>query len=429
MASDFLTTFEKIKLDAESRQFFHDVTVEYMKTNSSGELVQICIRSSHLIPKTVIYNAEAEIIRAYFGTGQTNVTISEHFELSGLYTPKTLWDVYKESIYTELRSHSSLSYSILKNATVEFPSDDEMTIKLTDSLIARKREWELKGFLSTIFEDRCNLKVKCNCVFEEQEEDFRTEKEHKINLMVADISRRVYTVKDDSKDDEIATYGIENKADTKASADKPSEKVEKPKEEKKSFEKKSFERKGKFSSWKNAKDENGNVRSIRRSDNPDILYGKEFLGDPTPISEIVDEIGEVVIRGKIISMEDRALRNEKHLFTFSVTDFTDSIICKIFVYEEQKAEFESSVKVGEFVKLKGIAAYDSFSKEISIGSISGIAKIGNFTTKRKDLSLKKRVELHCHTKFSDMDGISYAKDIIKEPIPGAGIQLPSPITV
>ena len=30
-----------------------------------------------------------------------------------------------------------------------------------------------------------------------------------------------------------------------------------------------------------------------------------------------------------------------------------------------------------------------------------------------DHSAKKRVELHCHTKMSDMDGVSEAKDIVK----------------
>lgn len=30
-----------------------------------------------------------------------------------------------------------------------------------------------------------------------------------------------------------------------------------------------------------------------------------------------------------------------------------------------------------------------------------------------DTSVKKRVELHCHTKMSDMDGVSEAKDIVK----------------
>ena len=46
----------------------------------------------------------------------------------------------------------------------------------------------------------------------------------------------------------------------------------------------------------------------------------------------------------IFAMDDRPIRNEKHLFTFSVTDFTDSIVCKVFVFEEHKKDFESLVK-------------------------------------------------------------------------------------
>ena len=44
---------------------------------------------------------------------------------------------------------------------------------------------------------------------------------------------------------------------------------------------------------------------------PDIFYGRPFEGDETPISEINDEIGEVIVRGKIIQMETRQIRNEK----------------------------------------------------------------------------------------------------------------------
>ena len=54
-----------------------------------------------------------------------------------------------------------------------------------------------------------------------------------------------------------------------------------------------------------------------------------------------------------------------------------------------------------------------FDKELTIGSVIGIRKIADFTTSRKDLSVRKRVELHCHTKMSDMDGVSEAKDIVK----------------
>ena len=45
--------------------------------------------------------------------------------------------------------------------------------------------------------------------------------------------------------------------------------------------------------------------------------------------------------------------------------------------------------------------------------MAGIKKCEDFTSKRMDHSLEKRVELHCHTKMSEMDGVSEVKDIIK----------------
>lgn len=57
---------------------------------------------------------------------------------------------------------------------------------------------------------------------------------------------------------------------------------------------------------------------------------------------------------------------------------------------------------------------DKFDHELTIGSVGGIRKINDFTVKRKDNAEVKRVELHCHTKMSDMDGVSEVSDIVKQ---------------
>ena len=76
-------------------------------------------------------------------------------------------------------------------------------------------------------------------------------------------------------------------------------------------------------------------------------------------------------------------------------------------------ELLGSLKKGGFVKIKGVTTIDKFDGELTIGSVTGIKKIGDFTVKREDLNPLKRVELHCHTKMSDMDGVSEVKDIVK----------------
>ena len=89
-----------------------------------------------------------------------------------------------------------------------------------------------------------------------------------------------------------------------------------------------------------------------------------------------------------------------------MTDFTDSIVVKMFLRNEQVPEVTESVKKGAFLKLKGVTTIDRFDSELTIGNITGIKKIANFTSTRMDTSPQKRVELHCHTKMSDM-AVSY----------------------
>ena len=153
--------------------------------------------------------------------------------------------------------------------------------------------------------------------------------------------------------------------------------------------------------------------SARRSDNPDVVYGRDFEGEPAWIEQITGEIGEVILRGQILELEARELRNEKTILIFSITDFTDTIGVKLFLKNEQAQEVLGQIKKGGFYKLRGVTTIDRFDSQLTIGNVFGIKKIPDFREKRMDTSPEKRVELHCHTKMSDMDGVSDVKDIIE----------------
>jgi DNA polymerase-3 subunit alpha (Gram-positive type) len=172
-------------------------------------------------------------------------------------------------------------------------------------------------------------------------------------------------------------------------------------------------KKGDFKGGKREFGRNDFGGSVKRSDNPDVLYGRDFEDEAMKIEDIIGEMGEVVIRGKILTLETREIKNEKTIIIFDVTDFTDTMTVKMFAKNEQVKEITSGVKAGAFVKVKGISMIDKFDHELTIGSVAGIKKIPDFTTSRMDTAPHKRVELHCHTKMSDMDGVSEAKDIVK----------------
>ena len=151
----------------------------------------------------------------------------------------------------------------------------------------------------------------------------------------------------------------------------------------------------------------------KKSDHPDVLYGRDFEDDFIELERIEGEIGEVTIRGKILDKDSRLLRSGKTIIIFHITDFTDTITVKVFANEDTLEDLNNAIKEKNFIRLQGMTTIDRFDGELTIGSIRGIKKYEDFTSKRTDNSPVKRVELHCHTKMSDMDGVSEVKDIVK----------------
>ena len=170
---------------------------------------------------------------------------------------------------------------------------------------------------------------------------------------------------------------------------------------------------GRKGEWGKKSERADGRRAVKRSDNPDVLYGRDFDEEAMPIEDIIGEMGEVVIRGQILKMDKREIKNERTILIYDVTDYTDTMTIKLFAHNDQVEEITSGMKPGAFIKLKGMTTIDKFDHELTIGSLAGVKKIPDFTTSRMDRSLHKRVELHCHTKMSDMDGVSEAKDIVK----------------
>ena len=152
---------------------------------------------------------------------------------------------------------------------------------------------------------------------------------------------------------------------------------------------------------------------LKRSDDPNVIYGRDFEDMPIELKTVTGEMGEITFRGQVISFDTREIRNEKTIVMFAVTDFTDTIMVKMFTRNDQLPDLLAEIKKGVFLKIKGVTTIDKFDGELTIGSVTGIRKTSDFRVTRKDKYPEKRVELHCHTKMSDMDGVSEAKDLVK----------------
>ena len=183
----------------------------------------------------------------------------------------------------------------------------------------------------------------------------------------------------------------------------------------KNAEKPQQEKKDKKAAFGDRKDKKGDFRSCDFEGTATRMLSMEETSKANLLHWKVLQVRwvKVIVRGQVMDVEAREIRNEKTILIFPITDFTDSIVVKMFLRNEQVPEVTEHVKKGAFLKFRGVTTVDRFDSELTIASIAGIKKIANFTTSRVDTSPQKRVELHCHTKMSDMDGVTDAKSLVK----------------
>jgi len=140
------------------------------------------------------------------------------------------------------------------------------------------------------------------------------------------------------------------------------------------------------------------------------IMGKVIRDEPIPISSLTVDSGLATIEGMLFRKEARTIKNNKKLVTLLVTDKITSICVKLFASEEKWNEIDGNLKSGDYVKIRGNAEFDTYENILVLmgKDIEKTEKEG-----RKDLSEKKRVELHAHTKMSAMDGLNEVSDMIK----------------
>ncbi len=151
-----------------------------------------------------------------------------------------------------------------------------------------------------------------------------------------------------------------------------------------------------------------------------VVYGKNITGGNMPMKEITGESGDIQVRGKVLSFEERTTKNGNLIMSFDLTDMTSSISCKLFyrgrgTKADQAAQIDAlhdTLKEGSWIRAKGTFQYDKYDRD-EVLSITDINR-DSAPPPRMDLSSHKRVELHMHTKMSTMDGVAFAKDLIKQ---------------
>ncbi|MCL2024065.1 MAG: PHP domain-containing protein, partial [Oscillospiraceae bacterium] len=145
--------------------------------------------------------------------------------------------------------------------------------------------------------------------------------------------------------------------------------------------------------------------------NPRVCLGKQICTPPMPISQLKKTGKRVVLCGEIFKLESRVTKKGKNkIISFNITDYTDSVPVRIFKTLKQCEKFEGFLKNGEWVILGGSYEFVEFLNQ-NVFVPEDITVVDRVAP--PDTAPEKRVELHMHTNYSAMDGMTTATRLIE----------------
>lgn len=142
-----------------------------------------------------------------------------------------------------------------------------------------------------------------------------------------------------------------------------------------------------------------------------IIMGREIKGHPMPMSELNPKAGNVVVEGKVFKCEFRELRQPgMWLALIEMTDYECSVIVRKRMLEKDVAPLRNRVSTGMWLRVAGTMelTYDGHDMQLNPRDVTEITH-----EPRMDTAEVKRVELHLHTRMSNMDALTDTGSVVK----------------
>ena len=145
-----------------------------------------------------------------------------------------------------------------------------------------------------------------------------------------------------------------------------------------------------------------------------VLFGKPIKGKPVSMEGLNPKMGGVVVEGKVFFADCHETRRPGvWVLTFDMTDYKNSVTVRKYMQTKELGGLQSTIAPGMWLRVQGFMELTRDGKDVQLNPQS-IMKIGH--EGRKDTAKEKRVELHLHTRMSNMDALTDPAAVIKEAI-------------
>ncbi len=147
------------------------------------------------------------------------------------------------------------------------------------------------------------------------------------------------------------------------------------------------------------------------------VLGTPIKERPVPIKNLIADGSTVTVWGRIFKIDEGENRDgTKKRYSISISDHTSSIVLSLWLDKKRDADAILAVKglkEGDNILVNGRYDYNEFARANQLRPRS-IAIVARY--QRQDNAIEKRVELHLHTKMSDMDAVTDAADLVKRAV-------------
>ena len=153
---------------------------------------------------------------------------------------------------------------------------------------------------------------------------------------------------------------------------------------------------------------------VKKIESP-IIIGEEINTEISPINTITFEMDSVTVKAKIFGIDTfESSKSNFKIITLKLTDTTDSMYAKIFTKDDKEyINYQKRIKSGSWYLIRGYTKADRFSNNEIVLNVRDLNQTEVEENKREDNAIEKRIELHAHTKMSQMDGVAGEEELVK----------------
>ena len=155
-------------------------------------------------------------------------------------------------------------------------------------------------------------------------------------------------------------------------------------------------------------------KAEKKSGGTEVLLGKEIKGKPVSMTELNVKMGTAIVEGKVFAAECRETKRPgMWMLSFDMTDYQSSVTVRKYTEGQEALALQSAIAPGKWLRVQGQPELTRDGKDIQLKPYH-IMKVPH--EGRKDTAPEKRVELHLHTKMSNMDALTDTAAVIKQAI-------------